>query len=215
MKYIIYKTRNLINERYYIGYHVTDDINDDYLGSGKLLKKAIEKYGRKNFEKEILYIFPTREEAFIKELEMVSQEIVDDKKSYNLKIGGDGGWDYINEKLKNDSSYKDWFYKNHSFLIKKLHEQGKLKGWSYYNEFIKLNQLSNGFKDKHHTDKSKQKISENNGNKISQEVIKQRIKDYDNSDKKWGYISKLSKIWGISHTEVKRFLKNKLRYLPL
>lgn len=36
--FMVYKTTNLINKKIYIGVHSTRDINDSYLGSGKLLR---------------------------------------------------------------------------------------------------------------------------------------------------------------------------------
>ena len=54
MNYLVYITTNLINGRKYIGSHSTKNINDSYLGSGVYLAKAIKKYGRENFEKEII-----------------------------------------------------------------------------------------------------------------------------------------------------------------
>lgn len=44
--YIIYKTTNLINDKIYVGKHNTS-VNDGYLGSGKILKQSIKKYGKK------------------------------------------------------------------------------------------------------------------------------------------------------------------------
>jgi hypothetical protein len=82
---------------FYIGVHKTTDPNDDYLGSGKRLKYAIKKYGVENFVKEVLYSFETKEEAFSKEKELVTEEVLDSGKCYNLKIGGEGGWDFANQ----------------------------------------------------------------------------------------------------------------------
>ena len=60
--YTIYETINKINGQNYIGKHITNNPYDDYLGSGKYLKRAIKKYGVENFEKKVLYIFDNKED---------------------------------------------------------------------------------------------------------------------------------------------------------
>jgi len=88
----IYKTTNLINGKYYIGVRSNKDPwNDVYIGSGVAIRDAIKKYGKENFNKEILSFHSSREEAYCTESLIVSQETVDDKNSYNMKCGGMGG----------------------------------------------------------------------------------------------------------------------------
>ena len=50
--YLIYKTTNNINGMWYIGQHQTDNIHDDYTGSGIALREDIKKFGKNNFIKE-------------------------------------------------------------------------------------------------------------------------------------------------------------------
>lgn len=87
-KFLIYRTTNKINGKEYIGFHSTTDIEDGYLGSGKLLKKAIEKYGVENFAREIIAEFDNREEAENLERVLVNREYVERDDTYNLSIGG-------------------------------------------------------------------------------------------------------------------------------
>jgi len=57
MKFYIYKITNNINGKIYIGQHkqtTTKEKIDRYLGSGILIKKAQDKYGKENFIKEIV-----------------------------------------------------------------------------------------------------------------------------------------------------------------
>jgi hypothetical protein len=89
MSYYIYQTTNLINGHYYIGMHV-GELNDSYIGSGKILKQAINKYGKSNFKKEVLVICESEKELRIWEEKIVKLKIKDPK-CYNLAPGGQGG----------------------------------------------------------------------------------------------------------------------------
>ena len=108
MNYTIYKTTNLINNKIYIGQHQTDNLNDNYLGSGTLLLFAIKKYGKENFKKEILFNFDNFKEMNNKEAELVTSNFIKRKDTYNMILGGIEGLEnhsknkvnVYNEKLK-------------------------------------------------------------------------------------------------------------------
>lgn len=90
--YTVYKVTNLINGKYYIGKHKTNDPNDQYMGSGKLIKSAVAKYGIENFIKEILYVFDNEKQMNLTERILV---VPDNETNYNLLPGGQGGFEYI------------------------------------------------------------------------------------------------------------------------
>lgn len=88
----IYKiTRNDASSKFYIGMHSTDNLNDGYFGSGKLLWLSIKKYGRDLHTKEILEFLPSRSLLKEREKELVNQELLDNPQCMNLQIGGYGG----------------------------------------------------------------------------------------------------------------------------
>ena len=92
MFYTVYKITNKINSKFYIGMHQTKKLDDGYMGSGKRLKLAFEKYGIENFSKKIIFIFDNEVDMRNKEKELV----VISEESYNLCDGGKGGFGYIN-----------------------------------------------------------------------------------------------------------------------
>lgn len=98
MFYTIYKITNLINGKFYIGKHITDNLNDGYMGSGKLIKRSIKKYGEENFVKDILEVYDTEQKMNLAEKIHV---IVDEDISYNICPGGHGGFGYINNNKLN------------------------------------------------------------------------------------------------------------------
>jgi len=94
---IIYKTTNLINGKIYIGKYKGK--NKNYLGSGTLFKKALEKYGKENFSREVIeddivddkYLCE-REVYWIAFYNSTNLDI-----GYNLTIGGNGVIDLTGE----------------------------------------------------------------------------------------------------------------------
>jgi len=104
MKYLIYKVTNLINNKTYIGCHSTQNIDDGYMGSGKLVLAAIKKYGIENFKKDILYTFDNYETMIRKEEELVNEEYIQRNDTYNLSVGG--AFDYREDRSKPENSKK-------------------------------------------------------------------------------------------------------------
>ena len=104
MFYTVYKTTCKVNNKVYIGVHKTKNLNDGYLGSGKLIQRAIEKYGKDSFFKEILFVFDSEDEMFLKEKELVTEQFVESVNTYNCKPGGEANWYYVNKNGLNHSS---------------------------------------------------------------------------------------------------------------
>lgn len=85
---LIYQTINLINGKTYIG---QDSRNrENYLGSGKALRNAIQKYGSRSFEKKILEICNSKEQLNTREIFWIKKLNSKFPNGYNLTDGGNG-----------------------------------------------------------------------------------------------------------------------------
>jgi hypothetical protein len=105
---VIYKTTNLLNGKYYVG--KDEKNNPKYLGSGKILKTAITKYGLENFKKEILESCKTKEELNEKEVYWINS-LSAITLGYNITDGGTGGRTKFNKIYQFDKSgvlIKEW-----------------------------------------------------------------------------------------------------------
>lgn len=124
--FTVYITTNLINGKKYIGMHATNNLEDGYLGSGFLLKKAIKKYGKESFKKEILYVFDNFEEMAKTEKNLCNENVMNNDNYYNLKQGGEGG--VYSEYVKRKISKKATGRKPSDETIKKGLETRKRNG---------------------------------------------------------------------------------------
>lgn len=95
----IYKTTNLVNGKWYIGMHSSDSLEDEYIGSGKMLWYSVKKYGRENFKMEILEFLPDRSSLALRESEIVNMDLLCDPLCMNLMCGGLGGFDFLDESI--------------------------------------------------------------------------------------------------------------------
>lgn len=95
----IYKTTCSVTNRYYIGMHSTNNMHDYYMGSGKRLRHSIRKYGVENHTKEILEFLQTKEELILREIEIITKELVEDPMCMNLREGGTGGFTVEQQRI--------------------------------------------------------------------------------------------------------------------
>jgi len=170
LKYTIYQVTNLINSKFYVGMHQTKNLKDGYMGSGKYLRRAISKYGIENFKKEILWLCDSFEEMKEFEKGIITEEFLEQNKenTYNLLVGGKGGFYYVNK----EGLQLDNFYKNLDKEEILLHRQNG--GYASSNRSkVVITRISdkvknyykthNGtFKGKKHTEEAKQKMKRNN-----------------------------------------------------
>lgn len=160
--YTIYKTVNLANSKFYLDAHKTKDLNDNYLGSGIALKRAIKKYGIENFKKEILFIFTTKKEMFNAERFLVDNILINQPDCYNANIVGYGGsakGSKISEQAKINIG--------NGQKGRPSHRKGKTGVYSKET----LDKMSQAQKGRKHSEETKQKMSDiAKGRKVSEET---------------------------------------------
>lgn len=161
--YFLYKTTNIINNKYYYGMHSTRKLDDGYLGSGKYLRNSINKYGVENFTIEILEFFNTREEMCDAESKLITESVIIDEMCMNIRLGGFGGFSIDEQKLNAIKSNtkqillredKDWIKRKSERLSisnKKVYSDGRRERVYFYN-----------WNGKEHNEEAKRKIGDKN-----------------------------------------------------
>lgn len=141
--------------------HSTDKVKDRYFGSGRKLAKAIKRYGRKNFKKEILEFLPNRSSLIKREEKIINEDLLKDSLCMNVVVGGDfipyescrrGG-------LKGSMGYKKRLQTDIKFSkrMKKLASKTIKATWNA-GKFKPMFGKDNSFYNKHHTEKTKQSM---------------------------------------------------------
>ena len=189
-QHYIYLTTNNITGMKYIGKHY-GELEDTYLGSGKLLKQNILKYGKENFTKSILYVSENDIENSEKEKQFIAlYNAVSNPLFYNIHEGGSGGntiagytpeeKEVLRRKLSEINRGKN------NGMYGKHHTEQTKAFLSYWAEFErdnscyrteefrqKMSQITSGSKNgmygKKHTKESKEKMSTNSKGKTAGE----------------------------------------------
>jgi len=141
----IYKTTCTVTGKFYVGMHSTDNLEDGYIGSGKILGYSRAKYGDENHVREIVEYCEDRKSLAEREREIVNEDLLKDPLNINLKYGGEGGqtsessllgWVNLerrtlaSNRLKNewtDDSFRTKMSLLSSERMKILHLNGKIK----------------------------------------------------------------------------------------
>ncbi|HSG32822.1 MAG TPA: hypothetical protein VLB82_14915 [Thermodesulfobacteriota bacterium] len=144
----IYKTTCSVTNKFYIGMHSTNKLDDGYIGSGKRLWFSINYHGKENHEVEIIEYCDSREELKKREKEIVNEELLNEYLCMNLVIGGEGGRGFTFEEQKlnaeksnakqkilreTDPEWKKRESENMSKGQKKVYEEGRREKFYFYD----------------------------------------------------------------------------------
>jgi hypothetical protein len=83
--------------------HTTNKLDDGYLGSGKILKRSIKKYGKENHIKEILDFCDSRDAVVSAEKRIVTEDLVNHPLSMNIRTGGEGGGGWTRDQQRENN----------------------------------------------------------------------------------------------------------------
>ena len=184
--FYIYLIVNKVNGKTYVGQHKSSSkewYEDKYMGSGKLLKKAKQKYGIENFEKFLIQYCYSKEETDKAEIFWIAEYRRRGKAEYNIADGGAGGtskgkhWKLSEEVKKKHSEANKGKHRTDE-QRRRISEARKGK---YLTEETrrKLSEKLKGrvspYKGKHHTEEQKRKMSEAQKGKHLSEETKRKI----------------------------------------
>ena len=122
----------MVNGKIYIGVHLCNKLDDNYLGSGIILKCAIKKYGKSSFIRRTIAVYNSHQEAFKHESEIVTEDFIKRPDVYNATCGGRGG---IRSEAAREKSRLSHLGLKHTPEYKKfMSESYKGKGNPFYGK---------------------------------------------------------------------------------
>lgn len=201
-EFIVYMHENKINHKKYIG--ITCQKPTQRWRSGKgykigAFKNAIDKYGWNNFNHIVLYEHLTKEDACLKEQELIKQyNTMDNNYGYNLCEGGNLTLGYHHtkdSKLKMSKSKKGMYDGKNNPMYGRSGILAPMYG-------------------KHLTEEHKRKISEAKKGKANYhtKTLYKKVDQYDldgNYIKTWESISSIEKELNIKGTHISRVCRGK------
>lgn len=190
----------------YIGQHHYINLNDSYMGSGKLLKELYKKEGKENFSKIILETFEYDDSNFDEKKLIGEKEKfwIDKFRSINqakLNIS-DGSNPSISLKVddikKYRKKYNEEYYLENKEKYKELHKKNYLENKEKYNklhkkwllenkEYVKEYNKSREEKNKEYREKNKEHIKEKNKEYYlkNKDIISEKNKKYREKNKEY------------------------------
>ena len=211
-----YMVTNKINGKVYVGSHSWDGegLDPNYYGSGTAISRAVKKYGKENFQVEVLYFYDTVEECRADEERILTEYNVKDcPHSYNIKNAAVG---FTSEDLKgkNNPQYgkrgKDapMYGKHHTDESRKKMSKAQ-KGKIVSEETRKkMSQAQKG--EKHpmygrtHTENTRNKIAIAKGGKPFVAIKDGKVKIFTSQ-------AECSRVLGLHHSAINNCLKGKLK----
>lgn len=201
-EFIVYMHENKINHKKYIGITCQKPTQRWRGGKGYKIgtfKNAIDKYGWNNFNHIVLYEHLTKEDACLKEQELIKQyNTMDNNYGYNLCEGGNLTLGYHHtkdSKLKMSKSKKGMYDGKNNPMYGRSGILAPMYG-------------------KHLTEEHKRKISEAKKGKANYhtKTLYKKVDQYDldgNYIKTWESISSIEKELNIKGTHISRVCRGK------
>lgn len=140
--------------------HSTYNLEDGYLGSGLIVKRSIEKYGKDNHIKEVVSYHDPREDLIKEEKSLVTEEVIDREFCMNIRPGGTGGFTIEHQRMAGSLSLKSqWERRKENPEL--MEEFLKICSNNLKEYINKGTHNYSTFKGRFHSQESKDKMSKN------------------------------------------------------